>query len=226
VQNVKRDFKKREECGNFAANLRFLDEANVLKPGIKILEIGCGRGRLLNHYHRLGYQIFGIDIRESIIDESRGLYGYMPLCKMSGQALGFGNSFFDIILSFDVFEHVPDSDRHLQEVSRILKSGGYYLLQTPNKWTNAIFETIRWRSPTRWRTDHCSLHNYWEIKRRFAKNGFEVGFSDIPVVDEFYKLKIRAFLGTFGLFTLKIINPDELPIPLRSNFYVNARKRA
>ena len=32
------------------------------------------------------------------------------------------------------------------------------LVQTPSKWPNTLFETIRWKSLTRWRDDHCALH--------------------------------------------------------------------
>ena len=76
-----------------------------------------------------------------------------------GDRLGFSDSTFDLVLSFDVFEHIADSDAHLAEVARVLRPGGAYALQTPNKWTNSVFETIRWRSVTAWKADHCSLHS-------------------------------------------------------------------
>ena len=57
------------------------------------------------------------------------------------------------------------------EVRRVLKPGGWLLLQTPNKWTNSIFETIRWRSFSKWRVDHCSLHNYWQPPAGCRRSG-------------------------------------------------------
>ena len=85
---------------------------------------------------------------------------------------------FDLVLSFDVIEHIPDTERHLLEVRRVLKPGGSYLLQTPNKWTNSIFETIRWRSVSKWRVDHCSLHTYRQLRQRLAVVGRRV--ADCP----------------------------------------------
>lgn len=61
----------------------------------------------------------------------------------SGDALPFDAHMFDVVLSLDVFEHIRDSNRHLREVRRVLKPGGNYLLQTPNKWTNIPFEMLR-----------------------------------------------------------------------------------
>ena len=83
-----------------------------------------------------------------MLDEGRRLYGPLPIDPVDGTALPYTTATFDILISFDVFEHIPDSDAHLIEVRRVLRPGGCYLLQTPNKWTNSVFETIRWRSLT------------------------------------------------------------------------------
>lgn len=214
----------RDEYGNFEANLRFLSQLNILTPQKKTLEIGSGKGRLLNHYFRRGYDIRGVDISEHMISESRRLYGDLPFYKMSGDALAFKDSSFDLVLSFDVLEHIPDTDKHLHEVRRVLKSEGHYVFETPNEWTNTIFETIRWRSFYSWRMDHCSLHNYWALKRRLKRNGFEVAFYDVPAVNDYFEGKVEAYLGNFGLFMLRLVNVNRLPGPLRTNFYVIARK--
>jgi hypothetical protein len=108
----------------------------------------------------------------------------------------------------------------------VLKPGGWYLFQTPNKWTNAIFETIRWRSFTKWKIDHCSLHSYRQLERRLSRHGFEVAFDDVRVVTPFFRQKLRRYLGPAGPMMLAVINPDRLPLPLRTNFYVRARKPA
>jgi SAM-dependent methyltransferase len=155
-----------------------------------------------------------------MILESQRLYGDLPIRKVEGSALPFADQAFSTVVSFDVFEHIPDSDAHLAEVRRVLKPGGTYLLQTPNKWTNVVFETIRWRSFTAFRVDHCSLHSYREIQQRFARHGFTTEFFDIPVVTDFFRWKVRRYLGWPGLALLRVANPDRFPLMLRTNFYV------
>lgn len=218
------DFQQRDDFGNFEANLEFLKACEVLRPGVAALEIGSGKGRMLHHLRGLGHDVRGVEVNDAMLAESRRLYGELPIEKVSGLQLPFADATFDVVMSLDVFEHIADSDGHLREVRRVLKPGGHYLLQTPNKWTNAVFETIRWRSFTAWRADHCSLHSYYELRRRFATHGFATRFFKIPVVTEFFQWKVRAHLGSVGLLVLKAINPDRLPHPLRTNFYVKARK--
>lgn len=218
------EWHNRKEFGNVESNIHFLQKAAILNSTMNVLEIGCGNGKLLEHLLHNGYHMTGIDIKYSHLQHCKHTNGHVPLVNASGENQQFQDSSFDTVLSFDVFEHMPDPDAHLQAVHRMLKPHGYYLLQTPNKWTNSVFETIRWRSFTKWKHDHCSLHNYWELARRLRDHGFDAEYCDIPVVNNYFKQKIKATLGTIGLNVLKLINPDKLPRPLTPNFYVIAQK--
>jgi len=212
------------EFGNLEANLRFLEQTGLLRRGLRVLEIGSGRGTLLQRLVSDGIDAVGIEISPERVAEAVARFPGLPLIHVSGVHLPFGDESFDCVLSFDVFEHIADSDAHLSEVRRVLKPGGLYLLQTPNKWTNTIFETIRWRSFTRWRTDHCALHSAAELERRLRRFEFETLFADVPVVTDFYRAKVRRHLGIAGTLALRVLNPDRLPIRLRTNFFVRARK--
>lgn len=221
----KTDFDKRVDFGNFDSNLSFLQKAGVLDKRKKILEIGSGTGRMLNYLLNEGYSVQGLEKKETVIEKSKLLYGDLHIQKVDSEKIPYSDNSFDIVISFDVFEHIHDSDSHLKEVFRVLSNDGYYLLQTPNKYTNSVFETIRWKSFSRWKTDHCSLHTYKQIIKRFDKCGFEVKFVQIPIVNDFFKRKVKRYMGSFGLLLLKVINPDKLPTNLQTNFYVIAKKK-
>jgi SAM-dependent methyltransferase len=217
--------------GNYETNLRFLALVGFPPAPQRILEIGCGKGAILAHLQAAGHQCSGIEIDPAALAECRAAHPELAVDLASGDALPFQAASFDIVLSFDVFEHIRDSDRHVEEVRRVLKPGGRYVLQTPNKWTNIPFEVLRhmqklhlgptaaYREATR---DHCALHNYWQLQRRFRDHNFELSIFDVPVVNDYFRTKMRNYLGALGPALLTIFNPDKFPMCLRTNFYVSA----
>ena len=213
-----------QQFGNAEANLRFLEAAGALTPDVDALEIGTGTGGMLHALLARGLRVRGVEINPALIAESRKWFGELPVQPVSGVALPFPDASFDLVLSFDVFEHIRDSDAHLREVSRVLRPGGRYLVQTPSKWPNTVFETIRWKSLTRWRDDHCALHTPGELRRRLEQHGFTAQFFDVPVVNDFFRAKVRRHLGWAGALALAVANPDRLPVTWRTNLYVRATK--
>jgi SAM-dependent methyltransferase len=215
-----------QQFGNAEANLRFLEAAGALVPGTETLEIGTGTGGMLRQLLDRGLRARGVEINPALIADSQRWHGELPVQRVTGVALPFADAAFDLVLSFDVFEHIRDSDAHLREVRRVLKAGGRYLIQTPSKWPNSLFETIRWKSTTRWRDDHCALHTPGQLRRRLEAHGFAVRFFDVPVVNAFFRNKVRRHLGWPGTVALAIANPDRLPVTWRTNLYVEASRGA
>ncbi len=213
------------QFGNAEANLRFIASTGALDRPSDVLEIGSGTGGLLHTLLEAGHRARGVEISPALVAESRRWFGDLPVQIVDGTALPFSDASFDVVVSFDVFEHIPDSDAHLREVRRVLRPGGVYLLQTPNKWTNVVFETIRWRSFTRFRQDHCSLHTLGQLRRRLERHRFSAVFHDVPVVNDFFRSKVRRYLGAPGLVALRVVNPDRLPLACRTNLYVRATRR-
>jgi cyclopropane fatty-acyl-phospholipid synthase-like methyltransferase len=213
------------QFGNLEANLRFIGATGVVNPGTTVLEVGTGTGALLQNLLQRGCRAQGVELSTELIAEAERWFGVLPIGKIDGVALPFPAGSFDVVLSFDVFEHIAESDAHLDEVRRVLRPGGAYLLQTPNKWTNVVFETIRWRSFTRFRADHCSLHTLGQLRERLTRHGFDVRAYDVPVVNDFFRAKIRRYLGSPGLVALRILDPDRLPLAWRTNLYVQATRQ-
>jgi ubiquinone/menaquinone biosynthesis C-methylase UbiE len=211
----------KEERGNLQTNLEFLGEANLLKPGDRILEIGCGIGSVVFELSRQGYDISGIDISGEAIAYGLKKYGDIRLEVQAAETLPYEDQSFDVVLSFDLFEHIARIDKHISEVWRVLRSGGYYLFQTPNKYSNIIYEVL-WTRSLQWRRYHPSLHSPGQLRRRLTKHGLETEFVKMNPINEFTIRKLQK-LGPMA-YVFRHINFRRLPLILQTNLYVIAHK--
>ena len=211
----------KEERGNLQTNLEFLAKINLLKTNDKVLEIGCGIGSVVFELGRQGYDTTGIDISGEAIAYGLKKYGDIRLEVQAAEALSYEDGSFDVVMSFDLFEHIARIDTHVSEVWRVLRRGGYYLFQTPNKYSNIIYETLRTKS-LQWRRYHPSLHSPGQLRRRLAGGGFETRFVKMNPINEFTIRKLQK-LGPIA-YVFRHINFRRLPLALQTNLYVIAHK--
>ena len=210
-----------ENRGNLQTNLEFLAEIKLLKANDKILEIGCGTGRVVFELNRQRYDVIGTDISREAIAYGLKKYNDIKLQVQPAEKLEFTNETFDVVLSFDLFEHIAEVDKHISEVYRVLRPNGLYLFQTPNKYFNAVFATLSNKS-LKWRRAHPSLHSAKQLRQRLSRHHFEVRFIKMNPINDFTIKKLQKFGPVSHIF--KHINFRYLPMFLQTNLYVIARK--
>ena len=108
-----------------------LYQRSGLRDGIRVLDCGCGPGRLLTRLHALypGLQSVGIETDPQLVDRAREAISEKNLrgCRIlqeSIMALPFPDNSFDFAVARLVLEHLPDPVTALKEVRRVLKPGG------------------------------------------------------------------------------------------------------
>jgi 2-polyprenyl-3-methyl-5-hydroxy-6-metoxy-1,4-benzoquinol methylase len=212
----------KEQRGNLQANLEFLSRTGLLRKGDRILEIGCGIGTVVHELAKQGHDVQGVDISQVAIEYGRRKYGDVRLDVLAAEELAFEDASFDVVLSFDLFEHIARVDKHVGEVRRVLKPGGCYLFQTPNRYSNAIFETLAHRT-LKWRRVHPSLHTPGQLRRRLAKHGFQVQCVRINPMNEYMRAKLKP-LGPLAHWIGRI-DFSRLPLALQTNLYVIAKRQ-
>ncbi len=118
----------------------------AVEPGMRVLDVGCGRGEILRHCSQLGADAYGIDYapvavrmtREVIQGEDgEPVQAVMAVGRADAKYLPFPDASFDRVLLFDVVEHLYPWELHqaFLEVGRVLKPNGRVIVHTaPNRW--------------------------------------------------------------------------------------------
>jgi len=106
--------------------------ASFLRPGASILDVGCGAGGFLGELGsaRGDLRRTGVDVSPDAARRARPRAGRVLLASAS--ALPFRDVAFDVVLSHDVLQHLPDGDdaRALAEARRVLSPGGVVSVRT------------------------------------------------------------------------------------------------
>jgi methionine biosynthesis protein MetW len=112
--------------------------ADLVPPGSRVLDLGCGSGELLAHLvEQKGCSGYGIEIADANIQASvtRGI-DVIQLNLEEGLAM-FGDGTFDVVLQLDTLQHLRNAERMLVETARVGRIG---IVSFPNfaHWPNRL----------------------------------------------------------------------------------------
>ncbi len=105
-----------------------------LRPGLRILDAGCGRGGVVEQLGGEGNLWVGVDPDLTSLVEHRLTPDHLPRAAALLERLPFTSDSFDLIVSSWVLEHLPDPASAFVELARVLRSGGHLIVLTPNRW--------------------------------------------------------------------------------------------
>jgi SAM-dependent methyltransferase len=98
----------------------------LLRPGDRMLDVGCGRGTMVRLARASGVEAYGIE-RPAPGETPRPWVFYKDLAECA-----FPDGQFQLVILWHVLEHLQDPRQTLREVHRILKPGGWLSLAVPN----------------------------------------------------------------------------------------------
>ncbi len=121
-----------------------------IKPGQKVLDVGCGRGEMIFYAAKHGAEGVGVDYSKDSIGlaklaqkkQSKLVQSKTKFLYMDAKKLKFKDNSFDLIIMTDVVEHLYPEELELafKEIKRVLKPKGKLIIHTaPNKLFNDFF---------------------------------------------------------------------------------------
>jgi SAM-dependent methyltransferase len=182
-------------------------------PPVSMLDLGCDAGgRTVWMAERVGAQdIHGVEIAtdRAELAASRGVQ--VELADLSGP-LPYDDETFDLLVSNQVIEHLPDTDTFVREAYRVLKPGGRAVVSTENlaSWHNVVSLVLGWQpfSLANISADAMAVGNPLGVHR--GEDGEERGH-----------LRVLAYRGLRELFALhgfsveRILGAGYYPLPGR-----------
>lgn len=141
------------------------------RPG-RLLEIGCGRGHLLSAALRRGWDAQGVELggAEHLLP---GLRDRVRMIQSERDYAALETGAYDVLCSYQVFEHLLDPVAAFREWARALRPGGLLVVDTPNAESlGARMHGGRWIQNMR--PEHFVLFSRRALERVYRANGVKV----------------------------------------------------
>jgi len=150
------------------------------RPGLRILDMGCGTGAFTARFSRDGCEVWGIDISSKSIEYAKKKYPNIHFEVGDIEQTHYENDMFDIIILSGVLHHFPNFSPVVEECWRIVKKGGLVLGYDPH-YHNPFVWTFRSKhSP--FRSTKGVTANEQPLKKQQIEETFRLHhFSDIRI---------------------------------------------
>lgn len=159
-----------------------------LRPGDRVLDLGCGGGRHAFEASKRGAQVVACDLDLAELKDVRALFGAMTDAgeipgggggwAVNGNALSlpFADATFDRIIASEVMEHIPDDAGAAAELARVLKPGGTIAVTVPSE----LPERICWLLSEKYHAPfveggHVRIYSEATLRRRIRDAGLRPG---------------------------------------------------
>lgn len=109
---------------------------NKLKKNLKLLDIGCGRGDMLNAFQKKGFEVEGVDLSEECSEILKPIKVHQ--INLEEDTLENREKYYDVIFSKSLIEHLKHPLKFIRNCKKLLKDDGVLIVMTPS-WYHSSF---------------------------------------------------------------------------------------
>jgi ubiquinone/menaquinone biosynthesis C-methylase UbiE len=202
-----------------------------LVSGLRVLEVACGRGGFVTELAGAAARVTGCDFSFSALCVARRKIAEAssdsPVALVHGdvQQLPFADDSFDVIVSCETIEHVPDVRMAILEMHRVTRPGGKLFLTTPNYLNLTGLYELYARARRRKRNDDQPFDRrqcFPQIRRWIRGAGWKILGTDGTVHQ--FLLPGRSPVRLEGVESNRTVR--RLLSPFALHYFVVAQKRA
>lgn len=164
---------------------RYLSSRYKLPEGIKLLDLGCGRGEFLRGFIKCGLHGYGVD--QSLMAKSVCQEAEILQSDLENEPLPYNDNSFDVVFSKSVLEHFYYPEKLVMEIYRVVKPKGLVITMVPD-W-ESVYKTF-YEDYT-----HRTPFTTNSLQKIFIINGF-----DNVKVEKFRQLPFLWSLPWLGVF--------------------------
>ncbi|RKQ91090.1 methyltransferase family protein [Solirubrobacter pauli] len=95
---------------------------DLVRPGDRVLDVGCGPGTLAAAAADRGAQVTGVDLAEGMVAEARRRHPGLTFLQADAEALPFPDGAFDVALGAFLVNHTPDAEAAVRELRRVART--------------------------------------------------------------------------------------------------------
>lgn len=126
-----------------------LNLTKVVTNGHRVMDVGCGNGRLLGAFIGKEIVYLGVDQSENLIDLAKRKYSDFDFQVVDILELGKINELdFDFVFSIAVLHHLPDQELRvnaLRQLKNKIKNDGQIVISVWNLWDNKKYKKLIWK---------------------------------------------------------------------------------
>jgi SAM-dependent methyltransferase len=185
------------------------------RPHHRVLEVGFGEGYGSELIRPWVGEYHGVEVSEEAVEHAAEKYAH-PSCTFHYSPVGlpFPDDWFDLVISFQVIEHVDDVEAYLGEIRRVSRTGASILIVTPNR-NHRLADGER-----PWNRYHVREFNPAELEAVLAGALEDVelyGINGTPLLEAVERERVARArrLARFDRLGLRYVLPERIDTTLR-----------